>query len=130
MREVCCRFLTKSYSFTENPLSTAVCSWDKVNTILKTVQHFLYLAFPYVRSTNKEPKHNFFSLKLKSVCVPSGQKKLVENISFLLHRHALTRFNSNYTAYQLACQNGWHFSACQIPCYQVGVRMGNMQVDI
>ena len=65
MREVCWTFSTKSSTFTENPLSTAACSRDKVNTILKTVQHFLYLTFPWVRSTKNESKRDFFSSKRK-----------------------------------------------------------------
>ena len=66
----CCRFSTKSSLFAENPFSTATCPWDKENTILKTVQHFLYLVFPCIRSTKKESKRDFFSLKLKkaSLC--------------------------------------------------------------
>ena len=70
MREVCWTFSTKSSTFTENPLSTAACSRDKVNTILKTVQHFLYLTFPWVRSTKNESKRDFFSSKRKkaSLC--------------------------------------------------------------
>ena len=39
------------------------------------------------------------------------------------------RFDSNYTAYQLACQNSRHISAYQIPCYQVRVRMRNVRFD-
>ena len=70
MKEVCCRFSTKSYLFTENSLSTAACPWDKVNTILKTVQHFPYLVFACIRSTKKESKQDIFWPKLKkaSMC--------------------------------------------------------------
>ena len=70
MREVCCWFSTKSSLFTENPLSTVACPWHKVNTILKIVQHFLYLEFPCSRSTKKESKRDLFSLNLKkaSLC--------------------------------------------------------------
>ena len=69
------------------------------------------------------------SLK-KHLFVRSGQTKLVENIPFLLHLHSLTRFDSNYTDYQLACQNSWHTSAYPILCYKGRVRMHNMQLDI
>ena len=131
MREICCRFSTKSSLFTENPQSTSACPWDKVNTILKIVQDFLYLASPCIRSTKKESKRISFHQSLKRhLCVCSRQKKLVENIPFLLHQLALTRFDSNYTAYQLTCQNSWHISAYKIPCYEGRVRMCNVQFGI
>ena len=55
----------------ENPLSTAACPWDQVSTILRTIQHFLYLVFPCIRSTEKESKCGFFSSKGKkaSLCL-------------------------------------------------------------
>ena len=132
-RSLLCKFVSFQLKvlFTKNPPSTAACPLDKVNTILKTVQNFLYLAFPCIRSTKKESKHISFHQSLKGyLCVHFGQKKLVKNILFLLHQHSLKRFDSNYTPFKLACQNSWRISPYQIPCYEGRVRVCNMQLDI
>ena len=74
IREVCCRFSTKSSLFTENPLSTSTCPWDKLNTILKIVQHFQHLSFPCIRSTKKVSfKKNFMApFFMDGVQLPQG----------------------------------------------------------
>ena len=74
---------------------------------------------------------NSFHQSLKKASSRSFQAEETSwKCSFLLHWNVLTRFDSNYTAYQLACQNSWHISANQIPCYEGRVNMRNVQLDI